>query len=117
MMSRCAAARMLITGAILPGCPTPATTTCAQPPATVAACAGGDEVLLDCWLHACEAQVEIACEWRQPCAAVALQVRLPCAGRAGSAIVVWLSTCRCGCQPPRHSLLWKNCIKKVVQGR
>ena len=35
----------------------------------------------------------------------------------GSAVAVWPGDCRCGCQPPRHSLLRKNCIKKVVQGR
>jgi len=45
------------------------------------------------------------------------QISLSNATRARSAVVVLLGNCRCGCQLPRHSLLRKNCIKKVVQGR
>ena len=39
--------------------PTPVTP-CLRPPATVAACAGADEVLLDCLLDVSDAQVLVA---------------------------------------------------------
>ena len=46
-----------------------------------------------------------------------LHISLSNARRLGSAIVGCLGDCCCGCQSPRHSLLQKNCIKKVMQGR
>ena len=48
MIPRCATFSVSMTGTILPGCPKLPTTACARTPATVAACEGGDELLLDC---------------------------------------------------------------------
>jgi len=93
-MSRWAAARMFIMGAIVLDCLTLTNVGCACLPATVAACASGDEILLDCWLDASEAQVAVALR-------VASAVCFSCAASASA--MCWLRRvfpCRVAGRPP-----------------